>query len=95
MEARPCFLRKTEIVLADGRAYSFRALPLTRKTMPIVRALIDDATPDADRLAALVQAIEISLSYDQSPAEVEAIMESGLASPGNRDIMNALVAGLA
>jgi hypothetical protein len=94
MEARPCFLRQTDIVLADGKAYSFRALPLTRKTMPIVRALIDESTPDADRLAALVQAIEISLSYDQSPAEVESIMESGLASPGNREIMNALVAGL-
>ncbi|MBI1291202.1 hypothetical protein GC173_08145 [bacterium] len=92
---KPCYLRKTEVVLADGQAYAFRALPLTRKTMPIVRALVDDATPDGDKLAALVEAIELSLSYDHTPEAVEELMGSGLVSPGNKEVMNALVAGLA
>lgn len=91
---KPCYLRRTEVVLADGRAYSFRAIPLTRKTMPIVRALVDDATPDGEKLAALVDAIELSLSYDYSAEEVDEIMGSGLVVPGNKEIMNALVAGL-
>jgi hypothetical protein len=48
-----------------------------------------------EKLAALVEAVAISLGYDQSAEEVDAIMEAGLVSFGNREIMNALVAGLA
>jgi hypothetical protein len=93
-EQKPCYLRKTELVLADGKTYSFRAIPLSRKTMPLVRALVDDSAPDTDKLAALVEAIELSLSYDQSPEEVQEIMDSGLVSPGNKEVLNAMVAGL-
>ena len=91
---RDCYLRKTELVLADGKTYIFRALPLNRRTMPIVRALLDESVSDADKLAALVEALEISLSYDQAPEIVQDLLDCGLVTPGSREVMNAMVAGL-
>ena len=91
---KTCYLRKTELVLADGNTYSFRALPLNRRTIPIVRALLDDGVGDADKLAALVEALEISLSFDQPPDVAQELLGCGLVTPGNKDVMNAIVAGL-
>ena len=90
-----CFLRKTEVVLADGRAYSFRALPFSRRTVPILRALMDDGIGDAEKLEAVLSAVEISLSYDYAPEEVSEILDMGLVSPTNTAVLNALVAGMA
>jgi hypothetical protein len=92
---KKCYLRKTEITLADGNVYTFRALPLSPSTMPIIRALIDDSVAEIEKLEHLVKAVALSLSYDQEEAAVTELLESGLANPSNKEIMAAMVAGIA
>ena len=97
-----CFLRKTEITLLDGNVYTFRALPLNRRTMPIVEAMVDASASEASKLRAAIDAITLSLSYDQDEATVDYVMENGLvpiASKGSeaeltKRVMEALVAGM-
>jgi hypothetical protein len=92
---KPCFLRQTMVTLADGKAYSFRALPFSRRTMPLLKVLLDDEGSDLHKIDALLEAVEISLSYDHSEEEVRDILESGLVVPTKADILNALIAGMA
>lgn len=89
-----CYLRKTELVLEDGNTYVFRALPLTRRTLPMLRAILDDDTPTGDKLEAMVAALELSMSYDQSPEVIEAALECGVVAPNNQQIMAAMGAGM-
>lgn len=90
---RVCFLRKSEVVLADGRTYIFRALPLNRRTMPIVRAMMDDKVSDVEKLEAFLGAVELSMGYDQSAEVIEEALDSGLVDITNEKVMGALVAG--
>lgn len=86
-------MRRTLVRLADGREYSFRALPFCRRTMPIIKALMDDGVPEAEKIEHLLDAVEISMGYDQDEATVERVLEAGLISPTNQRVMRAMVAG--
>ena len=66
-----CCLRLTEVTLADGTVAKFRALPFRRDTVQLFEAM------KRGDLQAQFEAISISLSYDQTPAEVDAIFERG------------------
>lgn len=92
-----CYLRKTEITLLDGAKYAFRALPFTPKCC----ALLGDLNNPEKAVLSTMEAVIISLSYDQTQEEIDAIFESGIipfvAYAGLekalwQKIMNALVA---
>lgn len=70
-------LRKTEIQLADGKIYIFRAIPLSPSTMPIICPLLSEDSDKAQIFTALVAAARLSLSYDQSEDVVIELMENG------------------
>jgi hypothetical protein len=69
-------------------------LPFSRKTTPILERLLDEGVADAAKLGAVLDAVELSLSYDYTPEEVEAILDAGLVVPSNMEILNAMIAGL-
>ena len=95
-----CFLRKTEVTLADGKTYTFRALPFNKRSVQMIKILLDENTDDIAVLEALLEAVEISLSYDQNEEEIRYIMDNGLIPMGKSDdnvkdrIIKALVDGL-
>lgn len=62
-----CHLRLTEVTLADGSTAKFRALPFRRDTVTLFERM---KTGD---LSAQLDAMTISMSYDQTPEEIEAI----------------------
>ena len=101
-DRKPCFLRESVIVLLDGQPYTFRALPLNKKTVGIIKLVMDDEVDDGSRLEGLVLAIEKSLSYDQDESTIEYIMENGLIPMSangeegkiHTQVMNAMVSGL-
>lgn len=94
----PCCLRQTMLKLKDGRDYSFRALPFSRRTAKVVGILTGEVP--GSQLEALVEALEISLGYDQTPEQVAEILDNGLVPilPGDDDeardrVMAAMISG--
>lgn len=75
--ATSCYLRKTLVRLLDGNEYAFRALPFNRRTMGIMADLLEGDS-DLNRIKALLDAVELSLGYDQTPEQVAAILDNGL-----------------
>lgn len=90
----PCYLRKTEIELADGNSYTFRALPFSRDTIPIIRTLMNDEAGMDEKALALIAAVEVSLSYDYPRERVAEMLGNGLVNPMDERIMGALMAGV-
>lgn len=93
-----CFLRQTLLTLKDGREYSFRALPFSRRTARLIGVLTGES--EGSQMEALIEALEVSLGYDQDKETVEAILDNGLIPilPGDDEamrarVMEALIAG--
>jgi len=89
-----CYLRDTDLVLADGKTYKFRAIPLSRETLPLLRRIMDDAVPEVEKLESVLAAVEISLSFDHEPEAVQEMIGNGLVKPTDKEVLNAMVAGL-
>ncbi len=92
---RPCYLRETKIILADGKSRSFRALPFNRSTVKLLENIESPDVSSAESLLAIVAAVEKSLSYDQTEEEIAEIFDTGLIpmemdSPQMKAIMGAL-----
>lgn len=80
-EKKECFLRKTDIKLLDGKEYSFRALPLSSKTVKYLRTMMEGketAENGFEILSNITSMIELSLSYDQDAETVDYIVNYGL-----------------
>ena len=75
-----CYLRKTEVELADGKLYSFRALPFNRNTAGIVGRFLQakDGEVAPAMFTELIEVIEQSLSWDNDADEVQRIFDAGL-----------------
>lgn len=84
MAKKKCYLRKTEVKLADGEKYTFRALPFNTKTARLLEGLFNEGE-DTVKLVGLAEAIELSLSFDQDAETVEYLMNSGLIPFGNTE----------
>lgn len=92
-----CGLRKTTITLLDGKEYTFRALPFNRRTVGIMEGL--NSEDQVTTMKALLEAVELSLGFDQTREEVQAALDGGAvpmdALTGKTDlgaeIMGALV----
>jgi hypothetical protein len=99
-----CHLQATKVKLLDGRDYTFRSLPLKPETAPIISAVLLGSVGDqGEVLRCLALALHKSLSYDQTPEEVDAILDLGLVPtiPGGADenirqaVIRAVFAGFA
>jgi hypothetical protein len=95
---KKCYLRQTKVKLLDGKEYIFRALPFNRRTVELFGRIEGAALSVGDSLAALLDAVELSLSFDQTEEEVKAILDGGLiplstdlSDPTLMEIMAALV----
>ena len=91
---KPCFLRKTEIKLADDKVYTFRALPLTEDLIDLVKQYETFADDPAAGFKALIQAISVSLSYDQDAETIQYLLESGcIPMPDPADDLTSKIMG--
>lgn len=75
---KTCHLRKTTVKLLDGEPYVFRALPFNRRTVATIADFTDPASGTQRKLSAMLDAVEISLGFDQTAEQVAEIVEAGL-----------------
>lgn len=68
-----CKLTQTDVELLNGKSYSFRALPLNRRSTDLIDRIVTDGS--ANRFGAIVEAIGWSLSYDQTPEQVAEVVD--------------------
>lgn len=86
-----CHTKQTKITLLDGREWSFRALPFNEDT---INLLADIEGKDGKELhILLMRSVRQSMSYDQTPEEVEQAFASGaLPSPSNELFLEVIAA---
>ncbi len=79
---RACYLRETRIRLADGKEYSFRALPFTEETIEFVEFLMGSGSGRDSAVAGMMRMLKreivISLSWAYELDQIREMFNSGL-----------------
>jgi hypothetical protein len=89
---KKCFLRKTQIKLADGELYTFTALPFTPKVIKLLKALDKSADEAWGNMETMQEMTRLSLSYSYATEEIDDLFENGIVCMENQtQIMGAIV----